>query len=231
MKRILLFLAVTGLASASAITLNTWDPLGASNLINAPSDTFTPVDGQAVTATVGGLCSGAAASCPTTGSGLTPNVLTFTLGTSSTLNILLQDLDSVGDVFEVILTNTGTSQAYDYSSTAVSIGGTTAQSCYQSSLSFATANNSCMNVTTPTLAAGNYSINVWDVILSYVGGTSPFGGSIPSQTTQGQEGRFSPAAFELEVNATAISVPEPASFAMLGLGGLALSLLRRRTVK
>src|SRR5580692_385309 len=92
MKRILLFLAVTGLASASAITLNTWDPLGASNLINAPSDTFTPVDGQAVTATVGGLCSGAAASCPTTGSGLTPNVLTFTLGTSSTLNILLQDL-------------------------------------------------------------------------------------------------------------------------------------------
>jgi hypothetical protein len=231
MKRILLFLAVTGLASASAITLGSWDPLGASDLINAPGDTFSPVGGQAVTATVGGLCTGPAAACPTTGSGLTPDVLTFTLSTASALNILLQDLDSAGDVYEVVLTDTGTSQAYDYNSTVVSIGGTTAQSCYQSTFSaFATADNSCMNVTTPTLAAGNYSINVWDVILSYVGGTSPFGGAVPSQTTQFQTGRYSPAAFDLEVN-PATTVPEPASLALLGLGGIAAGLLRRRTAK
>jgi hypothetical protein len=232
MKKILLFLAAASLASATAITLGSLELLGDSDLIASPMGTTYTIGGFG---SVGGLCTitqpaATIGACPTSGSP-TPDVLTFTLSTASTVNILLQDRASVGDVYQVVLNtgSTGTSAIDVYTSSSVSLGGTTSQGCWDGTAGL--ADNSCLNITTGTLAAGSYSITVWDILLSYVGQTDPFGGGTIPHLAEFGRGSYSPASFNLELNATPVTVPEPATLALLGLGGIALGLFRRRIAK
>jgi len=229
MKKFLLFLAVAGISSAASITLNTWQYWNTSEYEPIPSGVVAigspynvPTTGGANGG--GGLCNttgstGQYTLCPTTGPiGSNYYTLTFSLSSPTFLNILLEDEVTVGDVYELILTGPGGTQ--EWTSSIVQYQGTTAQACYNTGTVSASANNSCLNVTTGLEAAGSYSVVVWDIIDSYMGSSDPFGGG----TLPTGEGTISPSTFALEIN----TVPEPATFGLLGLGGIAFGLLRRR---
>jgi hypothetical protein len=243
MKKVLVFLATVGLASATPISLNTVLNLAASDLESIPTGTVAipafsvPTTGGAHGG--GGLCPGAFTTCPSSGGIVAGTVLTFTLSQASVLNIILQDKYSVGDVYEVILNSgsTGTSSIGEFTSSIVSFGGTTAQGCWTSAAN-SSVDNSCLNVETGALAAGNYSITVWDIMMSYIGSGDPFGGgTIPNNGGEdnGQLGAnpasYSPATFQLTVDASGIVIPEPSTLALFGLGGIGLGLIRRRIAK
>jgi hypothetical protein len=229
----------------ASATANTFSQLGgpdtgpldllASSAIAKPVAVGLYASGPA--GNVGGLCTGLSSPGNTTCSG-GPDYLTFTLNSPAFLQIQLLDQFQVSDVVDVVLTYPNNSTTV-YESSHVQNQGTTAQGCFNPNLVFpisfvgeqvTTANNSCLNVTTPLLGAGNYSITVWDIILSYdVNGTAdPFGG--PNIVESGPNAQFlSPARLALELTlSTAAAVPEPATFGLLGLGGIALGLLRRR---
>lgn len=233
MKKALIFLAAAGLVSATPITLNTVLYLASSDLESIPTGTAYAVG----TRGGGGLCPGDYTTCPNIGAvgSVITSVLTFTLSQSSTLNIILQDRSLVGDVYDVMLSNNslGTSVIDQYQSVPVQLNGTAAAgaACW-TGISFSTNQNSCLNVNTGVLAAGNYSITVWDILISYIGSNDPFGGgAVPNPGGEGGIS-WSPASFSLQVNSTAAAaIPEPGTFALLGLGGIALGLIRRRTAK
>jgi hypothetical protein len=231
MKKLVLLLAAAGLASATAITFTNNDTgtifLADAMNVNEPAVAGLHAHGSA--GAVGGMCVGIFSNCPSS-AGATPDTLTFTLASAGALQIQLQDRFAVGDVYDVILTGPGaTTQIFQ--SSAVNANGTTGQPCFNATLAAgqATVNNSCLNTTTAVLAAGNYSITVWDIILSYVGDPSgdPFDAS---KTVLSVKGGWNPASFTMDLTLVggAAGVPEPATLGMLGLGGIVLGLLRLR---
>jgi hypothetical protein len=233
MKTLALLLAATGLASATAITFTNNDTgslfLADATTVNAP--TASGLHAHGATGAVGGMCVGIFSNCPAL-SGATPDTLTFTLASAATLQIQLQDRFQVGDVYDVVLTGPGnTTQVFQ--SSAVNFHGTTAQTCFNATLANGqgSVNNSCLNTTTGVLAAGSYSITVWDIVLSYLDDPSgdPFDSShtILSSKTSG----LNPASFAMDLTLSGGggggAVPEPATLGMLGLGGIALGMFRR----
>jgi hypothetical protein len=233
MKTIAILLAAAGLASATAVTFTGNDSgvlfLADSTTVNEPvaSGLFAAGSGGAV----GGMCVGIFSNCPAVTGG-TPDSLTFTLGSSATLQIQLQDRFQVGDVYDVILTGPGaTTQVFQ--SSEVDFHGTAGQTCFNATLAngSGTAANSCLNTTTATLAPGSYSITVWDIVLSYIGdpGGDPFDSG---HTLLTSKSGLDPASFAMDLTLSGGSeggggVPEPATLGMLGLGGIAVGLLRR----
>jgi hypothetical protein len=237
MKKVLLFLAAAGISSAAAITLNTFQAFADAVFISAPSsgDRFHATGNNGA---VGGLCSGVSTgadvsgTCPTSGVNA-QNVMTFTLSQLSTLEIFLQDYLTPGDQYEVVLysDSTGTTPIGHWDSSSVNLNGSSpAQACYIGTshpayghTASTSSSNSCLDVTTGPLVAGNYSITVWDILLSYIGGPT-FGGGTPDSS-------YTPASFGMVLTTTAVPVPEPGAFVLLGLGGIALGLIRRRVAK
>jgi len=254
MKKVLVFLATVGLASASSLTLNSIMTLADSDLNSIPAGAVAiPAFGVPATGGPhggGGLCVGAFAGCASNGPVTAGDVLTFTLSQASVLNIMLQDDFAAADVYEVLLSNnsTGTNVIQEFTSSIVSFNNSTvAQPCFHGSAPFATTPgdssnlNSCLTATSTALAAGNYSITVWDTTLSYIGSQDPYGpagagGAIPNPGGEdnGQAGSsptsWSPATFQLLVNSSSVAIPEPSTFALLGLGGIVLGLIRRRRI-
>jgi hypothetical protein len=237
MKKVVLLLAAAGLASATAITFTGNDTgaifLAAAVGVNEPvaAGLFAHGTGGAV----GGMCVGIFSNCPIPsvlggGTGVTPDSLTFTLASASALQIQLQDRFQVADVFDVILTGPGNTTTV-FQSSPVAFGGNTNQGCFNATLAAGqgTNANSCLNTTTGVLAAGNYSITVWDIVLSYIGDPSgdPFDPAHPILTSKSG---LDPASFAMDltlVPSVVGSVPEPATLGLLGLGGIGLGLLRR----
>lgn len=246
MKKFVLMLAAAGLASATAVSF-TGDVYGPtqfhdSTSVSAPSGVVTsgtvgPYGGTAVGEGTGGSIGGL---CNSTCSNGSPDSLTFTLSSTYTLQILLQDQYNTGDVYQVLLSGGTLGSTQVYQSSVVNLFGTTSQSCYNSTVGGANgganqASGSCLSATTGTLGPGSYSLTVWDPLLTYIGQQAPYGytaqnsptcysptGTVPSGSC------YQPAAFGLELELTPVVVPEPATFGMLGLGGIALGLLRRR---
>lgn len=239
MKRIALLLAAAGIASATAITFSQnggtdtglLDLLASQNVNKPSTGTVLP---QGNLGAIGGMCTGLSSPGVTTQcsavAGATPDILTFTLFNPAFLQIQLLDQFQVADVYDVILTGPNNFSA-TYTSSQVSYHGAAVQACYNANLvvpvSFVgetptSSANSCLNATTGLLGAGSYSITVWDFLLSYGNGQSdPFGGTVAASDN------LSPARFALELTQLPASVPEPATLGLLGLGGIALGLLRR----
>jgi len=237
MKSLALLLVAAGMASATAIsfTNNTTGTLFLADATTVSEPTTAGLFAHGTGGAVGGMCVGIFSNCPVggvLGSGsATPDSLTFTLTSAAALQIQLQDRFQVADVYDVILTGPGGATQI-FQSTTVSFGGTTAQGCFNSTLAAGqgTSANSCLNTTTAVLAPGSYSITVWDIVLSYIGDPSgdPFDPSHPLLTSKSG---LDPASFAMDLTLIPQSisaVPEPATLGMLGLGGIALGMFRRR---
>lgn len=133
---------------------------------------------------------------PDGGGGMLGGPLTFTLAVPTTLDINVTDEYLVGDVFEVILNGTSLG-----TTSAVALGGPT---------------NSTGDFIV-SLPAGTDSLDVEDILLSYVGLTDPYGGgTVPVY--------YTPAAFSIDI----IGAPEPGSFVLMGGGLLGLAGFARR---
>jgi hypothetical protein len=119
---------------------------------------------------------------------------------AGTLIITVTDCCLVGDVYEVILN--GTSLGW---TSEVSIGGPT----------------NSMGVFYAPIGAGMFSVDVWDITISYIGSPSPFGGGIVDNF-------YSPAGGYLTVELEAI--PEPGTWMLMsaGLAGLVAFSRRRK---
>jgi len=237
MKRVLVLLAAAGIASATSITFTNNDSgvllLASSAFVAQPGGTTYAVGANG---NVGGLCAGDYTHCPDAPYFGSPSmdVLTFTLSSPAALTIMLQDKYVVGDVYQVMLSTGSTgSNVFDvFTSTAVTFAGTTPQPCYNPALTNgidASSANSCLDVTTGVLAAGSYSITVWDIVLSYINDPNgdPFDNGDPKHVLTAAD-QMSPASFSMDLQLLqAAAVPEPATFGMLGLGAILLGLSRR----
>lgn len=127
--------------------------------------------------------------------GLQGGAISISAPDNGFLTITVTDLGAVGDVFDVF------ADGASLGTTApVSVGGPD-----NSTGTFRVA-----------VSAGLHTVNVWNYVLSYIGGESLYGGFV--------DDTFSPADLGVTV---AFDVPEPAS-AMLVAGVLALSLAARR---
>lgn len=116
---------------------------------------------------------------------------------AGTLTISLQDLGLVGDVYEVVLDG-------------ASLGLTSA-----TSINDPTNSSGVFNA---PIAAGFHTIGLWDFVLTFAGGTSPYGGAIP----------FGRTSNEVQLT-VALDVPEPTSLALIGTALAMLGTVRRRT--
>ena len=127
-------------------------------------------------------------------------LLTFTLSNPATVQFAVEDFVLTGDFYDLILNGTEIMET-----SHVPAGG--------SSFSQGTV--------TENLGAGSYSVAIWDVLLSYIGFSSPFGGTVTQF--------YSPASVTLEADLLS-SVPEPATvlLACLGLLGIAVNRSIRR---
>jgi hypothetical protein len=116
--------------------------------------------------------------------------------TVGTLTISVWDCCLIGDVYETLLDG-------------VSLGTTTPQPIGGGTLS--------SGVFTAFVGVGAHTIDIWDIVHSYIGVASPFGGGVVPPG-------YSPAG--LTVGAT--MVPEPATYGLLGAALALIGLLRRK---
>jgi hypothetical protein len=213
MKTLLAVLAVAGTVWATPITLGTLEHVTNSTSVVAPTGSVCPVG-------TCNLSSGGIADL--NGVAIGDNNLSFVLAVASDVTFYVQDYASVGDVYEIFNGSTpiGTS-------TQVSLGGTTPTSCPgnpdPNAGAAQAAGNSCLAVTVLDMAAGTYNIGIWDIILSYVGSAGPYGGGTVGAS-------YSPADYTFEVTATPTvgGVPEPGSFALMGIGLLGIAFAFRK---
>lgn len=137
----------------------------------------------------------------TAGGGIAGGALGFVSPGPGYLTITVTDCCLVGDVYEAILNGT----SLGYTSFQPIGGGTLSVGVF----------------TVHGVTAGPYSLDIWDITLSYMGEPSPFGGGVVPAS-------YSPAGLSVLVEH---NVPEPATYLLAGLGMLGLALLRRKATK
>lgn len=128
--------------------------------------------------------------------GLQSGPITINVARSGTLTITVADIGFVGDVFEVFGdgVSLGTTAPVAVDGPVNSIG------------TFALA-----------VGAGAHTVDIWNFVLSFAGGTSPFGGTV--------DDTFSPSDAAVTI---AFDVPEPASAVLLATAAFGLLARRRR---
>ena len=126
--------------------------------------------------------------------GLQSGPITINVARIGTLTVTVADIGAVGDVFEVF------GDGVSLGTTApVAVGGPA-----NSTGTFAF-----------TVEAGAHTVDIWNLVLSFAGGLSPYGGTV--------DDTFSPSDLAVTI---AFEVPEPAS-AMLLVAGVAAGLAVR----
>jgi hypothetical protein len=78
------------------------------------------------------------------------------------------------------------------------------------------------------LLAGLHTLGIEDILLSYEGFSSPFGGGVVPAGGPGTGNPYDPAGLTFSVDETITRTPEPISLATLGVGLVGLGVARRR---
>jgi PEP-CTERM motif len=142
--------------------------------------------------------------------GWSAGLIPFVVTTPGTVNITVTDVALVGDVFQVALNG-----SFIGESPEVPLGGST----------------NSVGVFHVALSAGAYTLGIEDILLSYMGNPSPFGGTNPITGGPDISPDFDPAGLSFSITEdTGPAVPEPMTLATLGVGlvGLGAAKWRRR---
>ena len=128
--------------------------------------------------------------------GLQSGPIIINVARVGTLTVTVADIGAVGDVFEVF--GDGVSLG---TTTPAAVGGPA-----NSTGTFAFA-----------IGAGTHTVDIWNFVLSFAGGPSPYGGAV--------DDTFSPSDLAVTI---AFEVPEPASALLFVVGAAAGLAVRRR---
>jgi hypothetical protein len=143
--------------------------------------------------------------------GLTTGLIPFVVTTPGTVNITVSDEALVGDVFQVALNG-----AFLGQSPSEPLGGST----------------NSVGVFNVALAAGAYTLGIEDILLSYMGNPSPFGGTNPFTSGPDVSPDYDPAGLSFSITEdTGPAVPEPTTLATLGVGLVGLGAAKWRRQK
>jgi hypothetical protein len=140
------------------------------------------------------------------GGGLVGGAVSFQLNTATCLSFTVTDGYLYGDVYELLVDG-------------AFVGQTSAVALNDSSGGYSTG------TFVVSLAAGSHTFDLWDIVLSYIGEDSPFGGGTVTND-------FTPAGVYLDYSATTCT-PVPAALPLFasGLLPLGIPVLRRRKSK